>query len=113
MNILYLDRSGTLLASESDALDLVGDAYGMDASVVVVPLARLHPDFFDLSTRIAGEFVQKLVNYRIRLVIEGDISLLTNTSEPLRAFVAESNRGPHIWFVPDRLSLQDRIATIQ
>lgn len=113
MKVHYLDPTGPLLASESDALDLVGDAYGMDASVVVVPLARLHPDFFDLSTRVAGEFLQKLVNYRIRLVIEGDISPFTDICESLRAFVAESNRGPHIWFVPDRLSLHDRIATIQ
>lgn len=61
----------------------------------------------------AGEFVQKLGNYRIHLVIVGDLDAQTVVSEPLRAFVAESNRGRHLWFVPDRLSLQDRIATIQ
>ncbi|AYJ47969.1 DUF4180 domain-containing protein [Rhodococcus sp. P1Y] len=61
---------------------------------------------------MAGEFVQKLVKYRIHLVIEGDIGPFTEASELLRAFVAESSRGRHLWFVPDRLSVQDRIATI-
>nr|WP_296769908.1 DUF4180 domain-containing protein [Rhodococcus sp. (in: high G+C Gram-positive bacteria)] len=113
MTILFVAESGPLLGSETDALDIVGDAYGREAAIAVVPAARLRPEFFDLSTRLAGEFVQKLVTYRIRLVIEGDITRFTEASEPLRAFVAESNRGRHIWFVPDRLSLQDRIATIQ
>lgn len=113
MTIHYLDESGPLLSSEADALDIVGDAYGAEASVVVVLASRFRPEFFDLSTRLAGEFVQKLVNYRIQLVILGDISAFVQISEPLRAFVAESNRGRHLWFVPDRLSLQDRIATIQ
>lgn len=112
MTIHFLDESGPLLSSEADALDIVGDAFGMEASVAVVPAARFRPEFFDLSTRLAGDFVQKLVNYRIQLIILGDISSFVEVSESLRAFVAESNRGRHIWFVPDRLSLQDRIATI-
>lgn len=113
MTSLFLDETGPALGSERDALDVVGDAFGMEADLVVIPVQRLDPDFFDLSTKRAGEFVQKLVNYRIRLVVLGDITPFTQVSEPLRAFVAESNRGRHIWFVSDRLSLEDRIATIQ
>ncbi|OZF54628.1 alpha/beta hydrolase [Rhodococcus sp. 14-2470-1b] len=113
MNVLYVPAAGDPIGTEQDALDIVGDAFGIEARVAVVPVQRLMPEFFDLSTRLAGEFVQKLVNYRIQLVIEGDIQPYTQVSEPLRAFVAESNRGRHIWFVPNRLSLQDRIATIR
>ncbi|MBY6413743.1 DUF4180 domain-containing protein [Rhodococcus sp. BP-252] len=112
MTILFVDAEGPKLGSESDAVDLVGDAFGLEATMIAIPAERFRPEFFELRTRLMGEFTQKLVNYRIRLAIVGDISRFTQVSESLRAFVAESNRGRHIWFVADRRSLQDRIATI-
>jgi len=54
-------------------------------------------DFFRLSTGVAGEVVQKLVNYEYRLAIIGDFS--GYTSKPLRDFIYESNNGKHIYFV--------------
>ncbi|MDJ0395588.1 DUF4180 domain-containing protein [Rhodococcus sp. G-MC3] len=54
----------------------------------------------------------KPTDYRLQLIIDGVITRFTEVSESLVAFVAESNRGRHIWFVSNRLSLQDRIATI-
>lgn len=113
MNALFVEEEGPLLGSESDALDLVGRTFGTEMSVLVIPVQRLDPQFFDLSSGCAGEFTQKMVNYRILLVILGDITPFTEVSKSLRAFVAESNRGRHIWFVPNRLSLTDRIATIR
>ncbi|SNT02426.1 DUF4180 domain-containing protein [Rhodococcoides kyotonense] len=113
MTTMYLDSDGPLLGSESDAVDVLGDAFGVEATMIAIPVERFRPEFFDLSTRLMGEFVQKFANYRIRLAIVGEIDDYTQVSEPLRAFVAESNRGRHIWFVADRRSLQDRIATIR
>ena len=57
----------------SDALDLIGAAF-LGAEVVAVPASRLDDDFFSLGTRFAGEIMQKFVNYRLRLVVVGDIS---------------------------------------
>jgi hypothetical protein len=54
-------------------------------------------DFFVLSSGIAGEVVQKFVNYGIRLAIVGDFSGCT--SKPLRDFMYESNKGKHLYFV--------------
>ena len=56
-------------------------------------------NFFDLSYGLAGEIAQKLVNYGFRLAIIGDFS--GYTSKSLKAFMYESNRGMHLYFVAD------------
>ena len=108
--VLHVDPVGPRLSTEADAVDLVGEAYGADASAVVVPVGRLDPAFFDLSTRRAGEFAQKLVNYRLQLVVLGDIGRHETASAAFRDWVGESNRGRHVWFVPDEGTLAARLA---
>jgi hypothetical protein len=108
--IFTCPAEGPLLLSERDAADLVGDAGSEEAEWVVVPATRLHPDFFVLKTRAAGLFVQKLVNYRLRLAILGDIDAHVAKSDALRDFVRESNRGHHLWFVRDAEELDARLA---
>ena len=57
----------------------------------------LTPDFFVLSTRIAGEILQKFINYQFKFAIVGDFS--GYTSKPLKDFIYESNKGRDIFFV--------------
>ncbi|GLW65311.1 hypothetical protein Arub01_35550 [Actinomadura rubrobrunea] len=97
--ILLCPPEGSPLKTEQDALDLIGDAFGSQADTVVIPTERLDDAFFDLSTRNAGGFLQKFVNYGLRVAIVGDISTHLEESNALRAFVAESNRGRDVWFV--------------
>lgn len=97
---------GPLLATSRDASDLIGDAFSVDAQLVVIPAGRLSPDFLRLSSGLAGEVLQKFVNYRLKVAILGDISTATAASGPLRDFVTESNRGASVWFVPDLPSLE-------
>lgn len=77
--------------------------------MVVVPVARLHPDFLRLRTRIAGEFAQKFATYRRRLVIVGPLGAALEESEALRDYVRESNRGEVVWFVADQAELERRL----
>ncbi|SBT41444.1 DUF4180 domain-containing protein [Micromonospora auratinigra] len=106
--VLVCDPDGPPIATERDALDLIGAAFA-GATVVAVPAQRLAPAFFALGTRFAGEVMQKFVNYRLRLVVVGDISAHLAASAALRALVAESNRHDHIWFVPDLAALDARL----
>jgi hypothetical protein len=98
--VLVCDPDGPVVATEQDALDLIGAAYA-GARVVAVPVTRLDPSFFTLGTRFAGEVMQKFVNYRLKLAVVGDISAHVAASTALRDLVYESNRGRHIWFVAD------------
>ncbi|MGW9193937.1 DUF4180 domain-containing protein [Micromonospora chersina] len=107
--VLVCDPAGPPVATTEAALDLIGAAFG-GAEVVALPAARLDPSFFSLGTRFAGEIMQKFVNYRLRLVVVGDISAHLAESGALRALVAESNRHDHIWFVPDLAALDARLA---
>ncbi|HEV7344980.1 MAG TPA: DUF4180 domain-containing protein [Devosia sp.] len=107
--LFYAAASGPALASEQDALDLLGETYGTETDIVVVPAERFSPEFFDLSSRLAGHFFQKLQNYRMRLVILGDISAHLSGSKALRDFVGETNRIGYHLFVPDRAALLERL----
>jgi len=101
---------GAPLESERDATELIAEAISSDAGFVAIPAERLSHDFFQLNSRKAGEFIQKFVNYRLRLAILGDISAHVESSEPLAAFVRESNRGKSVWFVRDSDELHARLA---
>ena len=54
-------------------------------------------DFFILSRGLAGEVLQKYINYGGRIAIYGDYSHYT--SKPLKDFIYESNRGKDVFFV--------------
>jgi hypothetical protein len=106
----HIPADGPLLSTGADALGLIyGDGVG-DAEWIAVPVARLDPAFFTLSSGIAGEIVQKFANYKLRLAVVGDISGPLKRSEALRGFVRESNRGHHVWFVADADELTQRLS---
>ena len=109
LSLLELDATGPLLATEQDALDLIGETYGTDADIIVVPLARLDPQFFELRNGMAGAFIQKLQNYQKRLVVLGDIAAETAASKSLRDFVYETNRVGHHLFASDRATMLARL----
>jgi hypothetical protein len=100
---------GPCLAEDRHLSDLMGDLYGSGAKVVAIPLARLGPDFLRLSTGVAGHVLQKLVNYRFRIAVIGDVTAAVAASAPLRDFVRESNRGQTAWFVDDLAALEAKL----
>lgn len=106
--VLVCDADGPVVATVQDALDLIGDAF-QGAEVVAVAAGRFDDRFFTLSTGLAGEVMQKFVNYRLRLVIFGDISGRLRASRTLRELVHESNQGRHVWFVADLAELDTRL----
>ncbi|MBW0103903.1 DUF4180 domain-containing protein [Pseudonocardia sp. KRD291] len=101
---------GPPVAGEQDALDLIGDAFGAGADAVVLPVERLAPEFFRLRTGVAGAVVQKFVNYRVRLIIIGDVSAHVEAGGPLADWIRETGYGRDVWFVADRAELDRRLA---
>jgi Domain of unknown function (DUF4180) len=93
-----------------EALDAIGATWGHEVAAVAIPISRLPPGFLDLSTGVAGEYLQKMVQYRVVIAIVGDISAEVGHSEPLAAFVRESNRGRHVWFVDTVDDVHARLA---
>jgi hypothetical protein len=87
------------LSRTQGLFDLIQEAFAQKASVLVVPVSRLDPAFFQLRSGLAGEFVQKIVNYQLKLAIVGDISAHVAASDAFRDFVKEANRGQTLFFV--------------
>ena len=110
VRVLECVPDGARLRTYNDAVDLVGKSFEDHATLIVIPVDCLDDDFFTLSTRIAGELIQKIVQYRRRLVIVGDISGFLAESSALRAFMAESNRGKDVWFLASLEELEQRLA---
>jgi Domain of unknown function (DUF4180) len=110
-HVLICAADGAPLASERDATDVISAAFHEQAQFVVIPVARLSDDFFHLSTRLAGEVIQKFVNYNLPLAIVGDISEKIAASNALRDFVTEANRGQTVWFLNDIGELDRRLSS--
>jgi len=87
-----------LIKDVQSALDLMMTVhYETGSDRIILPKSAVCEDFFDLKTRLAGEVLQKFVNYQRKLAIVGDAS--SYSSRSLRDFIYESNQGKSIFFV--------------
>ncbi|MGD1107123.1 MAG: DUF4180 domain-containing protein [Terracidiphilus sp.] len=99
VRIFECPSNGPAVQSEQDALGILGEAMAQQAEMVMLPVDRLSPSFFELRTGLAGAIAQKFVTYGMRLAIIGAISPVALESPALQAFINESNRGERIWFL--------------
>jgi hypothetical protein len=101
--------SGLKVETAAQANDLIGEAWGQDASWVAVPVDAFAPEVFQLKTRILGEITQKFANYRLGLAIIGDIPAALLQSQALQDYIREANQGGSIWFVASFADLTARL----
>lgn len=86
-----------VIADVDSALDLLMSAkYEAGTEYLVVDKKAVTEDFFVLSSGLAGEILQKYINYGGKLAIYGDYSHYT--SKPLKDFIFESNKGKDFFF---------------
>lgn len=95
-----------VISSVQDALDLLGDAGQQNCSAIIIDEKNLTPEFFDLRSGLAGEILQKFVNYNCRLGITGEFEKYSSKS--LRAFILECNRGSQFKFAGNRSELFEK-----
>lgn len=99
---------GIVLSDAQSALDLLMTAkYEAGTKNIVLAKRQITPDFFILSTGLAGEVLQKFINYGGRIAIYGDFSGCT--SKPLHDFMYESNQGKDVFFVSTEAEAVDRL----
>ena len=98
MDIAVVSSDEKVIVDVQSALDLVMTVkYETGVSRIVLDKNLVCEDFFILSTGVAGEILQKFINYRVKAAIYGDYSRYT--SKPLRDFIYESNNGHDFFFV--------------
>ena len=89
--------TGTFIQNPQEALELLINCAYQGAEKIIIHAHQLIPDFFDLKTGIAGEILQKVSTYQLRLAIVGDFSQYTSKS--LQDFIFESNKMGRVSFV--------------
>lgn len=96
--IAVVSNDSKVITDVDSALDLLMSAkYEAGTKQIVVDKKLISEDFFVLSSSLAGEILQKYINYGGKLAIYGDFSHYT--SKPLKDFIYESNNGKDVFFV--------------
>lgn len=108
VTVAVVTGEGKLIADVQSALDLMANVrYETGCERIAVGKEAVADDFFILSTRLAGDILQKFVNYQMKIAIYGDYSHYT--SKPLRDFIRESNAGRDVFFVATREEALDKL----
>lgn len=110
-DIAVISSDNVLITDPQSALDLAMTVkYETGAARLVLDKALFDEAFFTLSTGLAGEVLQKWINYHIKAAVYGDFSRYT--SKPLRDFIYESNQGSDFFFVSTREEAVERLAQV-
>ena len=93
-----IESDAMVITDAQSALDLLMQAkHDADTKNIVIDKRLIKEEFFILSTGLAGEILQKYINYGGRIAVYGDYSHYT--SKPLKDFIYESNHGKDVFFV--------------
>lgn len=97
-DIAVISSDEKVIVDVQSALDLAMTVkYETGAAAIVIGKSAVCDDFFVLSSGMAGEILQKFINYHVRIAVYGDYSQYT--SKPLKDFIYESNHGNDFFFV--------------
>ena len=116
MNIETIEKNGKtaavirggsderMITDVQSALDfMVSVDYQYSTNLVAIAKELICDDFFVLSTGLAGEILQKLINYGFKIAVYGDFS--GYTSKPLHDF----NNGHDHFFVTSEEEAVERL----
>lgn len=70
--IFKLNNDGAIISEEADILDIFGKIY--QKNKLLLHSSNLSPNSFDLSTGLAGDVLQKMVNYQVSTALVVDLS---------------------------------------
>lgn len=95
-SIAEVVTDAVIISNGQDVLDLIYNPALTDVTGIILHKENIIPAFFELHTGIAGDVLQKFVNYRCRLAIVGNFTNVTSKS--LQDFIRESNKGKSVYF---------------
>ncbi|GGE02273.1 DUF4180 domain-containing protein [Paenibacillus nasutitermitis] len=110
VEIAVISGSEMLITDVQSALDLIATVnYETGCNRIVLNKSAVCEDFFNLKTRLAGDVLQKFINYHIKIAIVGDFS--GYSSENLKDFIFESNKGKDLFFLSDEKQALEKLST--
>lgn len=96
-DVARVSSDSTVICDVQSALDLMMSVkYQTGIKNIAISKTLITDKFFVLSSGLAGEILQKFINYKFRIAIYGDYS--SYTGKPLKDFIYESNKGRDVFF---------------
>lgn len=110
--IAIVSGNEIVIEDVQSALDLMATVqYEADCDRIIINKSLLSESFFDLKTRLAGEILQKFINYRVKIAVVGDFSVYS--SQSLKDFIYESNNGNDIFFLPTEQQAIEKLSKLK
>jgi hypothetical protein len=111
IEVAVVNSSDILITDVQSALDFIATV-GFETGCyrIILNKSSICEDFFNLKTKLAGEILQKFVNYHVKIAIVGDFSAYTSKS--LKDFIYESNKGKDIFFLPDEKQAIEKLSLV-
>jgi hypothetical protein len=107
--IAIVSSDEILIKDVQSALDLMATVqYETGSHRMVMNQSIFSEAFFDLKTRLAGEILQKYINYHVKVAIIGDFSVYP--SQSLQDFIYECNKGSDFFFLPSEQQGIERLS---
>ncbi|MGE7881783.1 DUF4180 domain-containing protein [Bacillus sp. NPDC094077] len=112
INIAVIRNDTLVISDVQSALDLMATVqYEADAKRIIIHKSLINESFFDLKTRLAGEILQKFINYKVKIAIIGDFSMYA--SESLKDFIYECNKGTDIFYLATEKQAIEKLSTLK
>lgn len=109
IEIAIVTSSDILITDVQSALDFIATVgFETGSNRIILNKSLICEDFFDLKTKLAGEILQKFINYHVKIAIVGDFSAYTSKS--LKDFIYESNKGKDIFFLSDEKQAIEKLS---
>ena len=109
IEIAIVNSDEVLITDVQSALDFIATIwYEVSCHRIVLNKSAIVEDFFHLNTRLAGEILQKFINYNVKIAIVGDFSMYE--SQNLKDFIYESNRGKDIFFLSNEMQAIEKLS---
>lgn len=90
---IELFSATTPLSTENDALDLLSLCWEHEACALMIHYEALSEDFFKLKTKVAGNIIQKFINYNLKSVAVIPDEIIQKGR--FREMALEVNKGNH------------------
>lgn len=109
LEIAIVNSNEILITDVQSALDFIATvSYEVGCNRIILNKSALVEDFFHLKTRLAGEILQKFINYHVKIAIVGDFSMYESKS--LKDFIYESNNGKDIFFLSNEMKAIEKLS---
>lgn len=109
LEIAIVNSNEILITDVQSALDFMATVrYEVGCDRIILNKSVIVEDFFHLKTRLAGEILQKFINYHVKIAILGDFSMYESKS--MKDFIYESNKGKDIFFLSNEIEAINKLS---